>query len=119
MGRVLVALVLGASSPAPASHASVPSSTLDLRLVEQVRWAEAGLGEGDATTVRITFWAPIRQGSERRELWQACRFAYGGAAVYRCGVDLSPGSPGRARRGKWMATVAIDGRVVALKAFRL
>lgn len=121
-GRVataLVALVLGAAlTGVPAAWAATPSATLDLRRTEQVLWAEAVLGEGDATTVRITFWAP-RNGSERRELWQSCRFPFSGAGMYRCGIDVSPGSPGTARRGEWVAKVAVDGRVLARRAFRL
>lgn len=116
---VVVAVVLGASLAAvPAASAATPSATLELRRAEQVLWAEAVLGQGEATTVRITFWAP-RKGSERRDLWQSCRFPFGGAGMYRCGIDVSPGSPAAARRGEWLAKVAVDGEVLAKRAFRL
>lgn len=118
-GRLTALLVSGvtAASVVPA-QAATPTAELGLYRRDGVLWAEALVGEGDAEAVRITFWAPAGPSSERT-LWQACRFAFSGAGAYRCGVDVSAGSPARARRGEWMVKVAIDGRVVARLAFRL
>lgn len=119
MTTLLLACVMAVVLVAPSARAARPATTLDLRWEDGILWSEAVLGRGEATSVRITFWAPTDAASGRRVLWQVCRFAFDGAGMYRCGIDASAGSAARGRSGEWVTRVAIDGLVVARRTFRL
>lgn len=99
--------------------AAAPTATLSLARDGGVLWAEAMLSEGEGTTVKTKFFAPQRSDATKRQLWQVCRFAYRGAAVYRCGIDVAQGSVARKHSGTWIVKVLIDGTMAAKKKFVL
>ena len=119
MTTLLLACAMGVVLVVPSARAARPATTLDLRWEDGILWSEAVVGRGEAAIVRISFWAPTDADSERRVLWQSCRFAFHGAGTYRCGIDASAGSAARRRSGEWVTRVAIDGLVVARRTFRL
>lgn len=116
---VATALTLSLALVGSPAAAALPTATLELRRDAGTLWAEADVSEGDATTVKIKFYAPRRNDPNRREVWQVCRLPYRGAGLYRCGIDVSRGSLARDRRGTWVVKVLIDGTRVAKQRFSL
>lgn len=116
--RLMIFVVLGLSALASSAHAAAPLATLELAREDGIMWAEAKVGEGDAETITIKFFAP-RPRRDGHELWQTCRSPYTAPGTYRCGVDVSSGSPARERQGPWRVKVLIDGNVADRARFSL
>jgi hypothetical protein len=102
-----VALVL---FPGTASAASRVEVTTD----EGISWVHATV-DTKAERVQVRILAPVRSGGRR--LWQSCRYSSAVPGTYRCGIDTSAGSPARARKGTWLATLVVDGTRVASQRF--
>ena len=92
------------SAQALEAHGTLVTTTVD---DNDILWVEAHIGDTDADVIKINFRAPSKNGG--RQLWQRCRLNYSGPGVYRCGIDVGPGSPARAHLGTWLTGVSIDG----------
>ncbi|HJR44361.1 MAG TPA: hypothetical protein VJ927_02030 [Actinomycetota bacterium] len=111
-------IVAGLMFLAVPALAGTPDTVLDLRRDRDVLWAEASVGNGEASIVKVLFLAPRRDGRGHK-LWQVCRFDHDGARVYRCGIDVSPRSAASRHAGDWTVKVRLDGEEVAVKTFAL
>jgi len=101
---VAAMVVAPLSAHAHEAHPTLVTTTVD---ASDILWVEAHVQDTDADVVKINFRAPSKNGG--RQLWQRCRLNYSGPGIYRCGVDVGPGSPARAHRGTWLTGVSIDG----------
>jgi hypothetical protein len=79
-----------------------------------ISWVNATV-ETKAERVQVRILTPARSG--RRQLWQSCRYSSAVPGTYRCGIDTSSGSPARARKGTWLATLVVNGTRVASQRF--
>ena len=102
-----VALMLFPGTASAASRVEVTTGG-------RISWVNATV-ETEAERVQVRIFAPARRG--RRQLWQTCRFSSAVPGTYRCGIDTSSGSPAQARKGKWLATLVVDGTRVASRRF--
>jgi hypothetical protein len=81
-----------------------------------VIWVRMDLPQINANNVRIEIHTPQVNGD--RQLWQFCNMEYVGLGTYRCGLDVSPGSPTRNMEGKWLGKLKVDGDRVGSVSFR-
>jgi hypothetical protein len=83
---------------------------------DNVIWVRMDLPQINANTVRIEIHTPEVNGN--RQLWQYCNMEYVGLGTYRCGLDVSSGSPTRNMEGKWLGKLKVDGDRVGSVSFR-
>lgn len=81
-----------------------------------VVWVQMDLPQINANNVRIEILTPQVDGE--RQLWQSCNMEYVGPGTYRCGLDVSSGSPARSMEGKWLGKLKVDGDRVGSVYFR-
>jgi hypothetical protein len=81
-----------------------------------VIWVQMDLPQVNANKVRIEILTPTVNGE--RQLWQFCQMEYVGRGLYRCGLDVSSGSPARNMEGKWLGKLKVDGDRVGSVSFR-
>jgi hypothetical protein len=104
-----VALTLFPGSASAASRVEVSTG-------RGITWVYATV-DTKAERVQIRILTPPR--SDGRRLWHSCRFRSAVPGTYRCGIDTSAGSPARALKGRWLATLVVDGTRVASQRFTL
>ena len=104
-----VALMLFPGSASAASRVEVTTGG-------RISWVNATV-DTEAKRVQVRILTPARSG--RRQVWQSCRYSSAVPGTYRCGIDTSSGSPARARKGTWLATLVVDGTRVASQRFGL
>ena len=81
-----------------------------------VIWVQMDLPQINANNVRIEILTPQVNGE--RQLWQFCNMGYVGPGTYRCGLDVSSGSPARNMEGKWLGKLKVNGDRVGSVYFR-
>jgi hypothetical protein len=110
----LPALVAAAVALMLFPGAASAASRVEVTTGGGITWVNATV-DTKAERVQIRILTSPR--SNGRRLWQSCRFSSAVPGTYRCGIDTSAGSPARALKGTWLATLVIDGTRVASERF--
>jgi hypothetical protein len=113
---VLLIAAVAVSPSAFAAGTEALTVSIEAGRGSRVLWVQAAVSGSATETVSIDIFAP-RANRKGKFLWQSCDLAFSGAGEYRCGIDVSKGSPAAERTRKWVAKLEIDGAAAGRTRF--